>query len=273
MKHEFAMNQYFTGKARNYARYQGSYPEVVFDTIISQFNLSSDSVILDLGCGPGNISLPLAIRRYTICAVDPEHEMISEGKRCESESKPPHPIRWITGSDKTLIELKLPSIHICTMGRSFHWMDRHQTLKTLDTMIEPDGGVVCLDRGEVFHSTSNHQWGRAAISEIQDMLGDSWDYSGRFEKKNSVKHEEIFAESPFPVIKNFKFEVFEEHTIDDLIGQLLSYSYIHPVLLNERNAEFRERMTGRLLEIQPSGIFVEESTVHLLIAMRSVHSN
>jgi len=262
------MNQYFTGKARYYARYRGSYPAAVFDTIISHFNISSDSVILDLGCGTGNISLPLAIRGYTVYAVDSEPDMITEGKRCESESNPLCPVRWIIGSDTTLAGLNLPPLKLCTMGRSFHWMDRHQTLKTLDTMIEPDGGIVCLDKKDAFHSTSNHQWGRVAISEIQDILGDSWDYSGRFEKKEHIKHEEIFAQSSFTVIKRIEFEVHEEHTIEELIGQLLSYSYIHPVLLNERNAEFRDRMTRRLLEIQPGGVFVEESNVQLLIATR-----
>ncbi|WP_319579810.1 class I SAM-dependent methyltransferase [uncultured Methanospirillum sp.] len=262
------MNHYFTGKARYYAQYRGSYPAAVFDIIISQFNLSSESVILDLGCGTGNTSLPLAIRGYTVYAVDPEPDMITEAKLRESESKPLCPVRWISGSDATLTELNLPRLKLCTMGLSFHWMDRHQTLKTLDTMIEPDGGIVCLDKTDAFQSASIHQLGRAAISEIQDMLGDSWDYFGRFEKKDRKKHEEFFAHSSFPVIKKIEFDVHEEHTIEELIGLLLSYSYIHPVLLNERNAEFRDRMTRRLLEIQPGGVFVEELNVQLLIATR-----
>ena len=103
------------------------------------------------------------------------------------------------------------------------------------------------------HSTN---WEGQRYLKSRICLEDSWDYFGRFEKKDRKKHEEFFAHSSFPVIKKIEFDVHEEHTIEELIGLLLSYSYIHPVLLNERNAEFRDRMTRRLLEIQPGGVFV-----------------
>jgi len=224
---------FFTGNSCFYANYRKGYPPELFYELITQFSLTSESEILDLGCGTGFVSIPLALRGYKINAVDPDYEMMTEGKRLEIENKIPILIRWIVGSDKTLTRLNLPRLKLCTMGRSFHWMDRNQTLKTLDDMIEPEGGVACLDRKDAFHSTSVHLWGRAAISEIKEMFGDSWDYSGRFESKDSIKHEEIFARLLFKVIKIFKFDVSEEHTTDDLIGQILSYSYIHPVLLNE----------------------------------------
>lgn len=43
----------FTNRADYYNKYRPSYPIVVADFIISEFKLSSDSIIADIGCGTG----------------------------------------------------------------------------------------------------------------------------------------------------------------------------------------------------------------------------
>ena len=75
---------FFSGKAGYYARYRRGYPQEVFDTIISRFALTLSSEILDLGCGTGNVAIPLAERGFRIHAIDPESEMLLEALRCEA---------------------------------------------------------------------------------------------------------------------------------------------------------------------------------------------
>jgi hypothetical protein len=106
---------------------------------------------------------------------------------------------------------------------------------------------------------------------LQEMLGDSWDYSGRLVKKlNNEKdrHEEVFLRSPFSAVEVIRFPVREIFTVDEIIGHQLSTSYIDPVIIGERNAEFRARLTKCLLALKPSGRFPDESTIELIIAHR-----
>jgi len=259
--------RFFTGKAGYYAKYRRGYPAAVFDTIISRFALHPNSGILDLGCGTGNVAIPLAERGFCVHAVDPEPEMLVEGRR-RGAAFPTGRITWQAGSDTTIAGLGLPPLRLCTMGLSFHWMDRAAVLQTLDALIEPGGGIACLSRNDSFFSHLDNGWGGAVKDVLSEMLGDEWDYSGRLSRKDEDRHEEVFVTSPFPVLEEHSFQVHEELTVDDIIGLQLSTSYTSPVLLHERHTEFCTRLTRRLLELEPSGKFSDESTVHLIIAKR-----
>jgi SAM-dependent methyltransferase len=259
---------YFIGKAGYYARYRRGYPPEMFDAIISRFALTPSSEILDLGCGTGNVAIPLAERGFRVHAIDPEPEMLQEGQKREAAVQSCG-ISWQLGSDTSLGELALPVFRLCTMGLSFHWMDRPAALRTLDTLIEPGGGIACLSRNDSFLSHLENGWGGAVKDVLREMLGDAWDYSGRLKRGQQDRHEEIFLQSPFPVIEECDFPVRDELTVDDIIGLQLSTSYAAPVLLTDRNAEFRKRLTRRLLDLEPSGKFTDESTVHLILAKRT----
>jgi SAM-dependent methyltransferase len=241
----------------------------MFDAIISRFALTPSSEILDLGCGTGNVTIPLAERGFRVHAIDPEPEMLQEGQKREAAVHSCG-ISWQLGSDTSLGELALPVFRLCTMGLSFHWMDRPAALRTLDTLIEPGGGIACLSRNDSFLSHLENGWGGAVKDVLREMLGDAWDYSGRLKRGQQDRHEEIFLQSPFPVIEECDFPVRDELTVDDIIGLQLSTSYAAPVLLTDRNAEFRKRLTRRLLDLEPSGKFTDESTVHLKIGRAHV---
>jgi SAM-dependent methyltransferase len=259
---------FFKGKAGYYARYRKGYPDGVFDAIIAGFSLTPSSEILDLGCGTGNVAIPLAERGFRIHAVDPDPGMIAEGQR---RIRDPGACRisWCAGADSTVATLGLPPLRLCTMGLSFHWMDREAVLKTLDGMIEPCGGIACVNRNDSFFSHLENGWGDAVREVLTGMLGDAWDYSGRMKKRQEMRHEDVFAASPYPVIEERTFTVRETLTADDIIGLQLSTSYAAPELLTDRYDEFRTRLTRRLLDLEPSGQFTEESEIHLIMAKRS----
>jgi len=61
-KNEKRNNGYFCGKAGYYARYRRGYPATVFDMIVTRFSLTPGTAALDLGCGTGNMAIPLARR-------------------------------------------------------------------------------------------------------------------------------------------------------------------------------------------------------------------
>jgi 2-polyprenyl-3-methyl-5-hydroxy-6-metoxy-1,4-benzoquinol methylase len=50
----------FKDTAWYYSRYRFGYPQEFFEYIAKLFDLDSQSRVLDLGCGTGQISIPLA---------------------------------------------------------------------------------------------------------------------------------------------------------------------------------------------------------------------
>ncbi|GAA5189801.1 hypothetical protein GCM10023322_43330 [Rugosimonospora acidiphila] len=62
-----------------YARYRRGYPPAAVDAIVKAFALGTDDVVLDLGCGTGQLTLPLAERVRAV--VDPEPDMLVLARR------------------------------------------------------------------------------------------------------------------------------------------------------------------------------------------------
>lgn len=54
-----------------YHRYRRGYPPAVFDTLAEIFGLTPDDIVVDLGCGTGQLTLPIAARVRAVAGVDP----------------------------------------------------------------------------------------------------------------------------------------------------------------------------------------------------------
>ena len=102
----------FRSTAWYYARFRDSYLEEIFDLLKSKFALGKDDRVLDLGCGTGQIVIPLSGLVKEVVAMDPEPEMIAEGHN-QAEKLDTQNIIWIEGGSEDLPEMKLPDGRLC----------------------------------------------------------------------------------------------------------------------------------------------------------------
>ena len=89
--------------------------------------------LLDLGCGPGKLTLPLAWRFDRVDAVDPAQAMIAAAKALA----PPANINWIVADAETA-PLAGP-YDLVTAGASIHWMRPQVLFPRLRPHLAPDG--------------------------------------------------------------------------------------------------------------------------------------
>ncbi len=247
----------FASTAHYYARYRPGYPESFFRHLIARFGLDETARVLDLGCGTGQLAIPLAPHVRAVIGMDPEPEMLKEAQAAASRAGV-HNVRWIQGSDRDLERLKadLGIFRAVTMGRSFHWMDRDATLRTLITMIEPAGGVVVVSDNERIWGVEG--WWQETVREtITRWLGPVR-RAGSGIRTVFERFEDVFARSPFPNVEVYHKMLHRTVTADGIVGYLYSTSFCSPAVLGEDRAAFEADLRQRLHALSPTGLFDED---------------
>lgn len=256
-----SMTDLFGGAAPYYAKYRAGHGDPAIDHLARAFG--ADGVVLDLGCGPGTIAIPLARRVREVLAVDPDEEMLAEGRRLAAGAPG---LRWLRGDSTTLRELP-PFGHV-VMGRSFHWTDRRAVLADLDELLPP-GGVVALvgptrDPGE-------EPW-EPVMRRVREEFGvGTWTATGSFQHTGE-HHHDVLAGSPFSDLESGRYEQRLTYDLDALLGLQLSYSYTAPARLGDRLPAFVEAARAALLAADPSGRWELVTTTEVILARRPAPS-
>ncbi|MER5757688.1 class I SAM-dependent methyltransferase [Streptomyces sp. NPDC002082] len=256
----------FASTAWFYARYRPWYPEGFFDLLTSRFALDGTQTVLDLGCGPGMVALPLADRVAQVYAVDPEPGMLAEGTRLARERHAPN-IQWRRGDSTTITRMDLPPQDLCVMAKAFHWMNRPQVLADLDQLITEHGGVVVASAGPP-GTTTLPNWADVIADVRTAYLGPARRAGNGFYPKPVDSFRETLEHSPFPYVCVTAFEQHVSRTVDELVGIQFSNSYSTTAQLGDRKDAFEADLRRALAEHSPDGLFHEQIHTEALIATR-----
>ena len=91
-----------------YHRYRRGYPPAVIDTLTRAFSLAGDDVVIDLGCGTGQLTLPIARRVHAVAGVDPEPDMLARARQAAADLGVRN-ATWILGADTDIPALTVPA--------------------------------------------------------------------------------------------------------------------------------------------------------------------
>ena len=124
-----AYRDLFKSAGYYYARYRNHYPDELFVRLAEIYSLDGTGRLLDLGCGTGQLILPLASYFQEVVGLDPEPEMLAESKRIAAEKDITN-AAWIQGCAEE-IGPHMGAFRLATIGHAFHWMDRYAVLSAL----------------------------------------------------------------------------------------------------------------------------------------------
>ncbi len=105
--------------AQLYHRARPGYPAALFDDIIAYAALSADARILEVGCGTGQATLPLAQRGYTIDCLEPGARMAAIARANLVE----FPAVTVSRTDFERFSSPPASYDLLLSATAFHWVD------------------------------------------------------------------------------------------------------------------------------------------------------
>ena len=257
----------FRGTAWYYARYRSGYPEAFFECVKAEFHLSKDDRILDLGCGTGQIAIPISQYVKEVVAMEPDPEMLAEGKRQTEESGVSN-IVWVEGGSKDLSNMseELGRFKLVTLGSSFHWMDREKALEDLYDMVDDGGGIVIVGAPSLW--TKANEWQELVKKVIQKWLGEERRAGSGVFHQPEKRHEELITQSRFQKMEIWKHQYAETKDLDSVVGGLYSTSFANPSLLGDRREAFEKDLREALLKQNPSGEFSNEVELEAILVWK-----
>lgn len=250
-----AIPHYISGRPR--------YSERLIAKLAREAGLGADARVLDLGCGPGSLTLPLARFCGTMIGMDADPAMIAAARQA-SEAAGLN-IDWRVGTSFDL-DQSLAPLDLVTIARAFHWMDREATLDRFNELIAPKGAVALVHTE--LHPSPQLKW-HEDFEALRQEHGRFDDFH-RWRKSTAWEdHTSVLLRSPFSEVD--RISVFEARTttLAEVLARAVSFSANSPSALgDEGRAAYETALRTRLMQLSPEGTFPEIVETVAIIARR-----
>lgn len=239
------------------------YPAALFRRVVELTGLNGSHRVLDIGCGPGPVAIGFAYFAGDVLALDPEPLMLAAAREAAQGL-----VSNVTFEQASSYDLapSMGRFQLATMGRSFHWMDRADTLARLDGILEPNGAVALLDDKHL--DVPDNHW-LAGCKDILKRYGGDDPVRQHIKSREYARHEAVLLDSPFSVLQ--RVSVIERRAVPvrSFVDRACSMSSTAPARLGERTADMRRELEELLEGVARAGQIFEVVEFSALIAFRA----
>jgi SAM-dependent methyltransferase len=202
----------FSSRVENYIRYRPGYPTEILELLKNECDLTSSSVVADVGSGTGKLSEIFLQNGNVVIGIEPNVAM-----RNAAESLLQHQSKFesINGTAEATT-LPDSSVDFVVAGQAFHWFDPVATKMEWQRILKPNGWAVLIWNERQVDTTP------FLLDYEELLLKYSIDYPV-VRHENAAERINIFFAPTAP--RTACFSNSQEFDYEGLKGRLLSSSY------------------------------------------------
>lgn len=218
----------FSNRVENYIKYRPTYPRQVLELFQSEMGLTQETIMADIGSGPGISSRMFLENGNTVYCVEPNDAMRAAAEQLMKDFAGFRSVKG-TAEDTTLPG---HSIDIVISAQAFHWFDPEKTRPEFQRILKPGGYAVLM-------WNMRRLEGAPFLVEYEQFLIDNANDYGAVRHDN-ITDDEIaaFFEHGY---KKATFENVQIFDFDGLRGRMFSASYM-PAEGTERGQQVEQNL-------------------------------
>jgi SAM-dependent methyltransferase len=250
----------YLGAAAHYRYGRPAYSPELEAVLTQEAGLDGNGRLLDVGCGPGVLTVRLAHLFAEAVGLDPDAGMLAEGCRAAEEKRVTN-IRWVQGPAEDLPAAAPGPYRLVTFGLSFWWTDERRVAETVYDMLAP-GGALALIAHAVTGRPRPPDPGVPVIPHdeikalVQKYLG-SAQRAGQGTAPRTHRVDDVLARTRFGVPQRFFVPGIPGLLRDSesVLSGYFSLSSSAPHLFGDRLDEFAGEVRALLASRSAEGIF------------------
>jgi SAM-dependent methyltransferase len=235
---------WYSPSAEAYNKLRPRYPDVLMHRVVEVTNLSPNSKILEIGCGPGTATVGFAqLGGSTIC-LEPNPDFC-QFARHNCEKYPNVEIQNISFEEWPLEAEKFDAVLAAT---SFHWIDPEIGYAKAANALREDSYLILLWNKELQPSYEVFQ----SLSEVYQVHAPSLSrYEDRATQENILRElgQMAIASGKFKDLVSEQFECEVTYSVNDYLLLLSTYSpylKLEPQIRDSLFNGLREKMAQEL---------------------------
>lgn len=206
----------YDATAEDYVEHRPGYPADAIRWVVG----CEPKVVVDLGCGPGNLTAPLAALGHTAIGIDPSLAMLRA-------MKTKHPLRIVGRAEA--IPLRNEIADVVTAATAFHWFDHDVTVPEMRRVLRAGGrvGIFTNIRDETV------AWVRA----LSEIIGSEAAMAATIGQGEGMEVEFVAKLEKGGLFESVQHRIFDwqqELTPEGLVGLVRSRSYVAALEVEER---------------------------------------